>query len=65
MRKNIIDYIMIKEGKFIGHNLPPRSISSAVREYIEKGYQPFGNPFIDIASGICQAMVKYENVEGE
>lgn len=50
----IVDY-------FIETGVSAGDLSEKVREDIADGWQPYGEPFIDIRrEGYCQALMKYE-----
>ncbi len=54
--RRIIKYKTVKGSKYI------INLDKEVNAMIEKGYQPFGSPYIfqDIELFACQAMVLYE-----
>ena len=60
MAKKIIDYKLLEGGSY--------NFEEKIKEYIQNGYQPYGNPFPyyedwarnGMYSTIYQAMVKYE-----
>lgn len=51
--KKIVDYILLR-------GVDNFNLSANVYEHIKRGWQPFGNPFLDKAGDFFQAMVIYE-----
>lgn len=64
MGNKIVDYFMLVEDDSYQVNYGSgKTLSEKVVEYIKKGWQPFGDPFLYMGRIFAQVVVRYQPLD--